>query len=119
MAEPSLAVFRRFIRRDAAGALQAEAVLSRDCFESWLRSRNSPPAEAEKTFQRSLTAHVTGSDGRTPFSPQEEEALLKVLRQKRVWPAFQGQGAAELTIGAKGFRSYGFHEKTNRCARNR
>jgi len=51
---------------------------------------------------------LTGSDGRQPFTPEEEAAILTVLRIKRVWPAFAGSG---LSIGCKGFRSCGYHEK--------
>jgi len=63
--------------------------------------------------QKQLTTRVrasslTGSDGRQPFTPEEEAAILAVLRVKRVWPAFAG---TNVSIGCKGFRSSGFHEK--------
>jgi len=64
--------------------------------------------DMEKTFQRVLTAHCTGSDGRRPFDPEEEKAILQAIRLKRQWPAFRG---SSLTIGLKGFRGIGFHEK--------
>jgi len=52
--------------------------------------------------------HITGSDGRKPFSPEEEAAVLQVVREKRVWAAFAGTSS---TIGSKGFRALGHHEK--------
>ena len=66
-----------------------------------------PFRQEELTSARS-TAHLTGSDGRRPFSKAEEEAILLVLREKRVWPAFEG---TSLSIGTKGFRSHGWNEK--------
>jgi len=72
------------------------------------RTRKDVPTDPAKRFQRTLTAHLTACDGRAPFEPEEEAAILSVLRQKRKWPAFEGTA---LTIGSKGFRSAGFHEK--------
>jgi len=81
------------------------------------------PPDPEKTFQRCLStrarrsrepanafaaAHITSSDGRRPFTEAEEDAVLEVVRAKRVWPAFKGTASS---IGIKGFRSYGYHEK--------
>ena len=57
---------------------------------------------------RIAAAHITSSDGRRPFTEAEEEAVLEVVRAKRVWPAFKGTTSS---IGIKGFRSYGYHEK--------
>ena len=67
----------------------ARQVNSAACYQDWVATRGSLPADPEKTFQRSLTAHVTGSDGRQPFSADEEEAILRVLRIKQKWPAFE------------------------------
>ena len=43
------------------------------------------------------------------FEPDEEAAVLLVLREKRQWPAFEGTDAS---IGSKGFRSMGHHERS-------
>jgi len=45
------------------------------------------------------------------FDAEEEAAILAVLQQKRQWPAFQGTSS---TIGLRGYRSMGFHEKRAR-----
>ena len=41
-------------------------------------------------------------------TPQEERAVLRVVRCKRLWPAFEN---SNLTIGRMGLQSFGFHEK--------
>ena len=87
--ETSLNVFRRFIicyfSSDGTKHLDARQVLSKECYQYWLNTRVGATNDPERTFQRSLTAHLTGSDGRQPFHQQEEEAILKIIRVKRVW----------------------------------
>jgi hypothetical protein len=86
-----MTVFRRHFRvvylPDSTIALDAIKVLSEECFYEWTaaHSAENPNFNYEKAFQRALTAHVTGKDGRKPFYPVEEQAILKVLRQKRAW----------------------------------
>jgi len=48
--------------------LNADAITSRECYELWLRTRKQPPANPEKAFQRSLSAHLAATDGRSPFT---------------------------------------------------
>jgi len=90
---------------DGSVHINAERLISRACYEDWLatRSASHAPNEPEKTFQRIVTSCVTGTDGRTPFAPAEEAAVLVQIRQQRVWPAFVNSPFA---IGLKGFRSY-------------
>jgi hypothetical protein len=49
--------------------------------------------------------------GRTPFDPEEEAAILKLVRKKTVWPCFV---STAFSFGQKGFRAVGFHEKSIR-----
>jgi hypothetical protein len=109
--ETSIKIFSRYIHEvtDAEGKvhLDASAVTSRQCFEDWKENRKSA-GDYEKGFQRSLTAHLTKSDGRRPFTAEEEAAVLLVVRQKKVWPAFEG---TSITVGVHGFRATGFHEQ--------
>jgi hypothetical protein len=61
-----------------------------------------------KKFRRTLSNHLTGVDGRVPFDPEEEGAILKVLRVRRPWPCVPEHRA---TNGSMSFRSRGYHEK--------
>ena len=71
--EPSLRVFRRHLYSGMLGAneeptLGAEMhprnVVSRECYEDWLTTRPAYPQDPQRTFQRCLTAHIGGTDGR-------------------------------------------------------
>jgi hypothetical protein len=112
--DTSIKIFRRYIKEvaDEHGStrLDASGVISRECYDEWKESRSSEVrhVEQEKGFQRCLTAHLTKSDGRRPFQPEEEAAIIKVLRQKRQWPAFEG---TSVKIGQKGFRAMGYNER--------
>jgi hypothetical protein len=109
--ETSIMIFRRHIQetRDAHGRIHLDAsqVTSRECFEEWKEGRRAVGG-FEKEFQRSLTAHLTRSDGRQPFEPDVEAAILQVVRTNEVWPAFLG---TDIKIGTKGFRTMGYHER--------
>jgi len=87
--EPSIAVFRRFLVvtkvNDVIVHVDASRVVSKECYEFWLQTRIGVTNEPERTFQRALTAHLTRSDGRQPFLPEEEAAILQVVRIKRIW----------------------------------
>jgi len=104
----SIMVFRKFIERDSDGTLNALKVLSKECYDEWMAQCRTQANSPEKAFRRALSAHVTGVDGRTPFVPEEEEAVLRVLRRKKIWECFTH---TPLTIGKTGYRSKGFHEK--------
>ena len=107
--ETSIQVFRHFITSaslpNGAVELDASGVVGRECYDAWLQSRASAPGNPTKVFQRCLTAHITASDGRQPFTPADERAILRVIREKKVWPAFQD---TSVTIGHKGFVPWDF-----------
>ena len=94
--ESSIAVFRRFLVvtkvHDAIVNVDASRVVSKECYEHWLKTRIGVTNQPEKTFQRALTAHLTGSDGRQAFLPEEEAAILNVVRLKRVWFVLKALG---------------------------
>jgi len=68
----SMKVFREFIKRtqtsDGNEIIDANGVVSRECYDLWMNTRKILPPNPEKAFQRSLSAHVTGVDGRVPFT---------------------------------------------------
>lgn len=105
----SIALFQSFLRRDSNGEiLDATGINSRECYLAWLASQGRVESDGEaKKFQRTLSNHCAGVDGRTPFDLRAEAAILKVLRKKVRWPCFPDH----LSIGRTGFRSRGYHEK--------
>lgn len=90
------------------GSFDAQGVISEECYKHWMQSRKTLPSCPEKSFQRTLSAHLTGVDGRTPFRKEEEIAILSVIRKKQRWPCFQNSA---IKFGEMGFRAKGFHEK--------
>jgi len=127
---PSIEIFRAHLTRtrlsDGRERIDAEGVIGAACFQDWLQSRGvggmrgwphgSDMDNPERVFQRTLTGCLTAADDRRPFDPDEEAAILKTIRVKRVWcvasraracrtthavpsrPAFE---SATLTIGCK------------------
>jgi len=96
--EPSSEVFRAHLvrrrRADGSEQIDAEGVVSLACYQKWLDTRGTggkgkPGGRGmdtpEKVFQRTLTGCLTAADGRRPFDPDEEAAILRTLRQKRIW----------------------------------
>jgi hypothetical protein len=114
----SMRVFRKFIvyEKDVNNpdlvAIDASGVISLPCYELWLKTRRQLPSDPPKAFHRTLSAHITGMDGRSPFSALEEKAILHVVRQKRPWPCFVGD-AKHYSHGSQGFRARGWHEKNS------
>ena len=93
--EPSIAVFRAHLTRtrlaDGSELIDGEGVISAACYQNWLRTRGPAGVDSdkpEKVFQRTLTGCLTAADGRRPFDADEEAAILKTIRVKRVWYAF-------------------------------
>ncbi|KAH9261542.1 hypothetical protein BASA81_000198 [Batrachochytrium salamandrivorans] len=106
----SLKVFREFLFILPDGSIDASRVHSAECYQKWLQARNTEADDNEaRKFHRSLSNHLSGVDGRSPFAKREEEAVLKILRKKKRWPCFADQ--PHLNFGQVGYRSRGFHEK--------
>lgn len=104
----SFRIFSSFIKWKANGECDAREILSRDCYVAWLQSRRFEPKNPHEAFRRAVTAHIRGNDGRRPFGEEAERSLLKELRKKKQWKAFEG---TDLLVGIKGFSSLGHHEK--------
>lgn len=106
----SLAVFRAFIVTREDGSLDATGILTRKCYLTWLAVRQHAESDQEaRRYQRTLSSHIGGVDGRLPFNRREEEAVLLVVRLKQRWDCFPEY----LSIGCTGYRSKGFHEKNS------
>jgi hypothetical protein len=122
--DTSIKVFRKYLVSTSQG-IDASQVLSQACYQEWLETRHGNIVNPPKSFQRALTAHLTRSvrignvrtdtahncrsDGRRSFAAQEEAAILPMIRQKKVWPAFE---RTLHRIGLMGFRAIGFHERS-------
>lgn len=104
----SIRLFRDSMLVRADGSIDASGVVSKACFQEWLKARNIDESVGDaKRYQRVLSNHLSGVDGRCPFTEEEEAAILKVVRRKERWPCF----GPNISIGHTGFRSKGYHEK--------
>jgi hypothetical protein len=103
-----LQLFKSFLFVRPDGTLDASKIHSRECYMHWLANRQAVDTDWEiQKFRRTLSNQLSGVDGRTPFLPDEERAIVEVLREKRRWPCVPEHCA----IGTNGFRSKGYHEK--------
>jgi len=89
---PSISIFRAHLVRqrlpDGSEIIDAEGVVSKACYENWLTTRGPTGADIEspeRVFQRTLTGCLTAADGRRPFDADEEAAILRTIRLKRIW----------------------------------
>lgn len=68
-APTSIRIFRRFLHENPnTGQINAEEITSLACYDQWLKTRKAVPKNPEKAFQRALSSHVCGVDGRLPFT---------------------------------------------------
>jgi hypothetical protein len=104
----SAKIFRKFMKTLPDGRLDAAGVVSSECYAAWLAARKHKTMHPEKAFQRTLAGHLTGSDGRRPFTEEEESAVLAVLRKRMRWPCFEH---LPVRYGEAGFRTKGYHER--------
>jgi hypothetical protein len=103
-----LQLFKSFLFVLPDGSLDASKIHSRECYLQYLINRRAVDTDSEmQKFRRTLSNQLSGVDGRMPFDPEEESAILKVLRVRRPWPCVPEQRV----IGSMGFRSRGYHEK--------
>jgi hypothetical protein len=111
----SLQIFRQFFTCDTVTHEKVSLLLSEDCYIQWLamhkgKSKTFKQDQMAKIYQRTISSHLTGADGRATFTPEEETAVLFEVRQKRVWPCFASLPKAQ-QHGRIGFRAMSFHER--------
>lgn len=92
-----------FVKSDG----DASALIEKECYMTWVKSRKNPPLHPSESYRRVLTAHLCGLSRRKPFPEKVERSLLNYIRQKKPWPCFKG---TNISIGIRGFRKQGFHE---------
>jgi len=111
-----------FVQWRPDGSADALQILSKECFESWLRNRKFPREmqRPEDQFRRILTSHVTGAKKRRTFPPEVEADLLTHLHRLETWPCFRGRRDSNgklIEIGKVGFRAIGYHERMQSTCR--
>lgn len=103
----SITVFTRFIKYNE-DEIDVSGLLSIECYQLWLSTRKEIPKDSPHAFRKAVTGHVRGDHGLNPFPREVEEALIILLRQKKVWPCFEGTGKK---IGSRGFQTLGYWER--------
>lgn len=111
----SLNTFLSFVKKFQDGTIDCTGIISKPCYEAWLKTRKNVPLRPEETFRKSILSHITCTDGGSqPFPAEVEKALLKLLRRGgEVWPCFRDKKDNKgmlLKIGIKGLRCQGYHE---------
>ena len=51
-------IFSSFMFLDEAGDWMIDGILSRECYETWLANRDTPPKNPQEAFRRTLTSHI-------------------------------------------------------------
>lgn len=99
--------------RGEDGALDVSGLVSRACYLEWLNAKGVSESDKEaQKYHRTLTNHVSGVDGRSPFDLDEEQAILVLFRKREPWPCFPDH----LSSLGKRYRTKGYHEKRSSLA---
>eukprot|EP00516_Mucochytrium_quahogii_P004935 CAMPEP_0203752870 /NCGR_PEP_ID=MMETSP0098-20131031/6736_1 /ASSEMBLY_ACC=CAM_ASM_000208 /TAXON_ID=96639 /ORGANISM=" , Strain NY0313808BC1" /LENGTH=275 /DNA_ID=CAMNT_0050643237 /DNA_START=24 /DNA_END=851 /DNA_ORIENTATION=- len=106
----SMDIFEMFVTTDENGLVDASGILSKECYNAWLKSRKTSLKNPHLTFVQSVRGHVAGTKdvGRNPMPPGVEASLLRLIRQKKIWPCFEGTKAK---YGSRGMKITGYHER--------
>lgn len=112
--QTSFEVFMRFVRPANADystddEVDASGILSRECYEAWLKTRRSLPKDSPRAFKDALKSIVMANNRCKPFPNAVERDLLRHLRAERVWPCFENDSSVQ--IGKRGWKIKGFHER--------
>jgi len=114
----SYKVFLKFVERHVSAegntVTDAHGLVGPPCFKHWVATRKQVLTDPFEDYRKSIVGHVEAVKGRQPFPADVEASLLKLIRRKEIWPAFEGmryKSGKEVTIGSKGFQGFGHHEK--------
>jgi len=99
-------VFMDFVVYLPSGEVKTERILSKECYNTWLKSRKYRSKKPWECYRDAIIGHIRGKNGRRPFPKDVERSLLKNLRRKETWKCFKGRA----NIGCCGFRGFGYHE---------
>jgi len=110
----SFQVFQEFMVPDETGAIDANRLLSKECFNEWVRSRNPKPVKPDQGFRSAMIGHLAGTVRRQPFPEEVEKNLLDIVRKKKIWPCFEGTSS---TVGIYGTKVKGYHEKRKKSSK--
>jgi len=107
---PSFDVLMLFLRRDPlTGNPDTSQLLSKECFERWLKTRKIRPKDPPRAFKDAIKTVVTANNRCKPFPEDVEADLLKRLRKEEIWPCFAHDES--IGIGKRGWRILGFNER--------
>lgn len=102
----AMKVFLKYVKV-SEDEVDATKIFSLQCFNDWLSTKKNYPKKPAEAFRKTITGHVRGDTGLQPFAPEVEQAILKLLKKREIWPCFRGSG---LKIGLRGFQTPGFWE---------
>lgn len=111
MEDSTLKLFCKYVVNQSHGEVDASGIFSLNCYMEWLAMKRSIPKRPAEAFRKAVTGHCRGDNGLHPFSEKVEQAVLHILRQKKVWDCFVGSG---IKIGLRGFQTEGFWERKNK-----
>lgn len=103
----SISLLNKHISITTDGCLDVSGIISKQCFNEWLQTKAKRPQFPEHAFRKIVSGHCRGDLGLAPFAPVVEKAVLKLLRQKKVWPCFAD---TKFRIGIRGFQKKGYWE---------
>eukprot|EP00924_Labyrinthula_sp_SR-Ha-C_P000740 snap_masked-scaffold_7-processed-gene-2.37-mRNA-1 protein AED:1.00 eAED:1.00 QI:0/0/0/0/1/1/2/0/461 len=114
----SYEVFMKFAE-PGADVASLYCVINRDGQGSCLKSVLPYGLKQDKMGLKNLKTHlkIRGKDKRKPFPKNIEPHVLKAIRNKGIWPCFQGK--KDISIGLYFFPHSGYHEKKTEKERTR
>lgn len=109
----SIITLSKYIKTNEDGSVNANGIISQECFSEWLSTKAKLPQFPQHAFRKIVSGHCRGDVGLIPFKQNEEKEVLKVLRKKKIWPCFN---KTKCRIGLRGFQKSGYWENKRRKA---